>query len=291
MYLVLAVCFLQFFLALFLFFKMGYKSLIVLLPVLLFSFFLVKEVEGFGIVLAFFTVGFLSGICFNKLKSMQFFLLTSSFIVALIFGGDFAWTAKHNNFDATTYVMDFIKSSSSELKTVEEKQSFEKIAKSSFDFAKKILPFNIYWVALIFSVFSFSFARLLMQLVYKEKMKIKRLEYFALSDYVVFVLIAALAALVIVKTDNYIRVGAINVLLIVALLYFIQALGIIKFFLMKKGFPIFVLPLVFVLIALLSLPAVTFAIFLLSAYGVLDLWVDFRKLKLANVSKDGSQNE
>ena len=96
----------------------------------------------------------------------------------------------------------------------------------------------------------------------------------------IFVLIASLAAVVFIKDDLslYAKLAGLNTLLVITVLYFVQALGIIKFFLLKKGLPVIILPMFFIFLGSLSIMAFAFSVFILSGYGALDVWTDFRKL-------------
>ena len=71
---------------------------------------------------------------------------------------------------------------------------------------------------------------------------------------------------------------SLNALLITSMLYFIQALGVIKFFLSRRGLPVIIIPGVLFLIVFLGIPAAVLTGILLTGMGVLDMWVDFRKL-------------
>ena len=71
---------------------------------------------------------------------------------------------------------------------------------------------------------------------------------------------------------------SLNIALGISALYAIQALGIIKFYLIRRGLPVFLLPLLIISIILLGISAFIFAATLLTGVGTLDLWADFRKI-------------
>ena len=84
----------------------------------------------------------------------------------------------------------------------------------------------------------------------------------------------------LLDSTNYpaITVIALNVALAASALYIIQAFGIIKFFIIKKGMPVFLFPLMIITLLLLGPSIIMFAMIVLIGIGALDLWGDFRKL-------------
>ncbi|MEW5724769.1 MAG: YybS family protein [Thermodesulfobacteriota bacterium] len=72
------------------------------------------------------------------------------------------------------------------------------------------------------------------------------------------------------------RVWAVNLLLILGLVYFFQGLSVVAFWLDKKSAPPFLRTLIYLVIALQQYLAV-----IVAALGLFDLWLDFRKLKTA----------
>ncbi len=71
---------------------------------------------------------------------------------------------------------------------------------------------------------------------------------------------------------------ALNMGLITALFYLVQAMGVIKFFLMKRNMPRYLLPVMFLFLLLTGLQILPFFLIILAGFGTLDLWADFRKL-------------
>jgi len=71
------------------------------------------------------------------------------------------------------------------------------------------------------------------------------------------------------------KIAALNVLIALLPLYFLQGLAIVAAFLVKRNLPPFIRGMVYVLIVILNpLPL------LVTAMGVFDLWVDFRKPRI-----------
>ncbi len=110
------------------------------------------------------------------------------------------------------------------------------------------------------------------------------LESFRLNDYFIFALIAGLAVFLLIDKTDYpvLHSGGSNAVFMAALLYFVQGLGVIKFILMKRGIPGYVLPLAVSAILIAGIWIALFLFILLAGFGALDVWADFRKLLSRN---------
>jgi hypothetical protein len=127
-----------------------------------------------------------------------------------------------------------------------------------------------------------SFSFLLMKKIFMKKQGegVRSLELFRLNDYFIFSLIAGWGIFLLLDKNQFpvITVMALNIALAASVLYIIQALGIIKFFIIKKGMPVIMLPLVILTLLILGPSILVFSMILLIGLGTLDLWGDFRKL-------------
>ena len=107
---------------------------------------------------------------------------------------------------------------------------------------------------------------------------------FRLNDYFIFVLIAGLAAFrsqLLIDKSNYsvLYSAGLNIALVAALLYFMQALGVVKFFMIKRGVPGYVLPLAAAGMLIHGhVRSRCSCLIMLAGVGALDVWADFRKL-------------
>ena len=70
------------------------------------------------------------------------------------------------------------------------------------------------------------------------------------------------------------RIIAINVLMVVCLIYFFQGISIMAFWFNRKGMPLFLRVTMYTLIGLQQ-----YLVVVVAAVGLFDLWFDFRKLK------------
>ena len=73
-----------------------------------------------------------------------------------------------------------------------------------------------------------------------------------------------------------VHAAGFNIALIFTFLYLIQAFGIIKFFFLKRNFPMFLLPLIIVMSIVLLNQYVLILAILLASFGAIDFWADFR---------------
>jgi hypothetical protein len=118
--------------------------------------------------------------------------------------------------------------------------------------------------------------------------KTKGLEFFRLNDYAIFILIGGwLSFLLLDKSEHEILyLAGLNIGLIVSALYLVQALGVVRFLLMKKNKPGHILTLALILTFILSIEVFVFIIILLTGFGTLDLWADFRKLNAESADQN-----
>jgi hypothetical protein len=148
-------------------------------------------------------------------------------------------------------------------------------------FAKDMLPFAAFFYSILLTGFSFFLMKKFFLRKYGEN--VKALEFFRVNEFVIFILIAGWGIFIMIDKIQYPTITAIalNAGLAVSVLYTIQAIGIIKFFIMKRKMPVFILPLI--IISLMLMPMVfVFVMAMLTGFGVLDLWGDFRKLNSNN---------
>jgi hypothetical protein len=109
--------------------------------------------------------------------------------------------------------------------------------------------------------------------------EVKALEFFKVNEFIIFILIAGWGVFIMFDKIQYpvITIIALNTGLAASVLYTIQAMGIIKFFIMKRKLPVIILPLIIITLSLVPIVFI-FVMTMLTGIGILDLWGDFRKL-------------
>ena len=94
-----------------------------------------------------------------------------------------------------------------------------------------------------------------------------------LPDFLVWLVIAL--ALCLSVAGDWLAIAAVNALILLIVVYAMQGLAVIKFFFDSRRLP---MPAQFVLIFLVLSLAQSFGLFLLAVLGLVEVWVDFRRL-------------
>ncbi len=245
------------------------------------------------------TIGTAGGLCFKERKGLDYFITVSAIAFSILFTVQYNVIREYKGFDlieaARNNAVTLLEESDSELSKVFEQYNTpaagrEKIRadfKTSvmilkdnkwLQLARDVIPFVSFFYAL--SIAGFSFFLMRKYLMKKAGAATRALELFRINDYFIFGLIAGWSGVILLDKNIFpvISIVSLNVALMVSTLYTVQALGIIKYFFQKRGFPIYILPLLIITIFILGPSAVMFTVILLMGIGSLDLWSDFRKL-------------
>jgi len=226
-------------------------------------------------------IGTCTGLLFSGKLSLQRFLVSASLLCSAASYGDYAFQSRvlHQDYLELSKIqaVEYVRASAV---TDAEKTALLEWMDQAIPLVKRILPFYYFLSGLFWASCSYLF----FSLIFRRRLKSAAapaagIEMFRLSDYLIFVLIASIAAVLAAGHERRIvYVTALNALLILATLYIVQAFGVIKFFLMKKRLPVALLPSTVILVLLLGIEATVFTAMLLAGCGALDLWADFRKL-------------
>lgn len=242
-------------------------------------------------------IGAFAGFTFRKGFSFQFYLISVSVVLTLVTLSQYIYMVVVKNFDRYEFAKEIY---SQVVKNPIAEQSKGAIIQGADFYIKwiiAVIPYNIFVAtvlagALGYVIHRFFFVRFFI----KHPVMIRGLEYFKMSDWTIFALIAGLAVMVFVDIDKMPTLFTIglNLLLCVAFLYFIQALGILKFFFIKNNIPVLILPGALLLITALYPPMIFLTIMMFAGYGALDVWTDFRKLnkdsQIKGPGKHGEKN-
>ncbi len=267
----------------FIFYRWGWKStLFFLIPVV--AVILLSPPpfdELHPLLLSLFIVGITAGYTFREKKSLQFFILISTFIITFLFAGNYYYLKAYKNTD----ILDKSKESivaivnASNIQKSEQEAFLERLD-DSLEIVRDIIPFAYFINSLFFSIISFFLIRLFMKQYIPGQEKSPGLEFFQLHDYFIYALILGWLAVLLVDKSEYaiIYITGLNIALIFSILYLIQSLGIVKYFLIQKGLPLFIIPVTLITILFLGLKVTLFISIILSSVGAIDFWADFRKL-------------
>jgi hypothetical protein len=261
--------------------RWGMKSLFIFVPACALCVF--GTAYSYDIAMTLFSsivTGALTGISFKQLKTTGFIITVSTVLIAAVSSANYYYLSRVKH-------VDFMKSFTSELnRSVSEKAPDSAEAEVAVNritevisFFEKIMPAYIFFQTLV----TVGIGYILLSpwlLRMKGVPPVRGIEFFRLNEYFIFVLIAAIAVTVAtIRHRNSLHWFSMNVLVMAGSLYIMQALGVIKHFVLKNRIPVIVIP--FVLLSLLLIGKVAILIvtaILLAGIGALDLWTDFRNL-------------
>lgn len=250
----------------------------------------------FLIPAAFGTTG---GFCFRESKDFGFYITVSSIVFAALFTAEYHTLRVVQGTDiiekGRNEIVLMMEQGSGDMERVfdEYKTPPENREKLKADFANSIaiikdskwlqfardmVPFSAFIFGILICGLSFI---ILKKWVIKDAgAKVRGLEFLRINDYFIFALIAGWGGFILLDSSIYpaFSITALNLALAVSALYVAQALGIIKYFMIGRGVPAIILPLLILTLLILGAPVIFFMTILLTGLGSLDLWADFRKL-------------
>lgn len=263
----------------YLYYRLEWKALVIF-AVLIGSVLLVSgRAVDLPLVAGPFLLGGIGGYTYKKGKSFEFYILTSSIALSILVTGFFYYLAYYQD-------VDFIGMVRGEMARIMEmggapddirRQFLAEFDGSRDDIIARV-PFSSFLNSLVISALGFlMMGRFLSRTA--QAGAVAGLEFFRLNDYVIFVLIGGLTAYLLIDKSEYLILhsAGLNIALIAALLYFVQALGLIKFFLIKRGLPGYFLPLGLAVMLITGIWMALFLFIMLAGLGALDVWADFRK--------------
>jgi len=228
-------------------------------------------------------IGSAAGCSLKYGRSKQFFLIVSACVLAALFSATYYSLTLHRNIDVLAESKRVFKEmvASSGMAESDKKEFFERFDEYAA-VAVETIPFVHFLYGLLLSAVGVVIIRMALKRVIGDTDALSQgLEYFALNDYAIFALIATWLVVLLVDSKEQLvihRIG-LNGALIVSMLYVLQALGVIKFLLLKRNVPVFLLPLTLGIVAVAGAPFLLFVLVILVSLGSLDVWVDFRKLR------------
>ncbi len=265
------------------YYKYGKITLSVLLPLAAYVFLFNSTADVIALVFVPFAVGSLCGFVFKNNKSMQFYIVVATVIVTSILLANYYYQLLYLKKD----VLGMAKEMFSGLPyfkegSPEDQANFNRVLEQTYDTFKVVYPFIFFINAFFWSMAGFAVNKIVVQFYTKTKITLKGIEFFKLSDYLIFMVITATAIVFFAK--DYIPYKAYyvftNVLLITIFFYFIQSIGIAKFFIKMKKLPFSIIPFTILLALFFGVTVFSFFMIIMTGFGILDLWADFRKLNI-----------
>ena len=263
----------------FIYYRLEWKAIIICAALPAITVALTGRVSDMPLMAAPALLGCLGGYTFKRGKSLEFFLVTASVSLAVISAGVFYYLMLYRNVDFIGMLKaDMLRSIEATQLPGEVRAQYIEWFDEWKDYIVALVPFGSFVNSMLMAAIGYAILkRFLGRLA--GAVPGGGLELFRLNDYFVFVLIAGLGVYLLIDKSNYpvLHSAGLNIVLASGVLYFVQALGVIKFLLMKRGMPRYMLPLMIAGGLLLGLVAV-FLFVVIAGVGALDVWADFRKL-------------
>ena len=272
-----------------LFHRYSWKALYVIAPVAFAGLALYRvNPEYYASFLGALTIGSAAGLTFRENRSFQFYLVTASLAVSLIFSANHFGLKKFADIDLfmlskAQFAEQIMKSELPD----DKKQELVSRLDTSMETMKNVVPFLYFLNGLFFSAVAFFVLRhVARRFSGGTPIENRGLEYFRLHDYFIFTVILGWLGFMLIGGDSYqaVRVLALNTALVFSMLYVVQAAGIAKFFMLQRGIPLFVLPLVIFVMVSFFVELILFFLIIFASIGAIDFWADFRKFETARNS-------
>ncbi len=234
------------------------------------------DIDKLGL-LAPLCVGIPGGLAFRKGKSLAWYILAASAAMTFLFSGQFYYQTEIGHID----VLGGLKTQFEQtLRGSDAPDDMKEAMMESFRMwvdgtGKQIIPFLFFMNGLLFAALALPFMSMLFRRL--GGAPLRGLEYFRLHDYAIFALIAGWGAVLLF--DGVAGAAGLNLALCASVLYFVQALGVVKFLLMKRGMPGYLLPVLMAVTLVSGILVFSFILVMLAGLGALDFWADFRKLE------------
>jgi hypothetical protein len=259
--------------------KIGIKALAVILPVFAGVLFGIGINNDYVSFVSFsLLIGCLTGLSFRYSKSTAFIVLLASTIFTVLFVSAVYYMKHVQSVDIIEmskeqYIADIRQNTPSKSEAEAKVDEFN----AKFEIRRHLVPSHAFIFALIISAIGYNVLRPWLAKGYKEN-RVKGIEYFKLNEYFIFVLIACLiASAYLFKMHSSHMWIAFNILIIVSMLYFLQGIGVAKYFLTQRNIPTVLIPLF--LVGLVFMETFSYVVLVLIAgFGALDVWADFRNL-------------
>ena len=269
-----------------------WKVIVFLIPLLVAAVvIMLSKGETVSYILAPVIAGGCAGFTFKNSRSYQFFLLISTVMLTILFTLNFYMlkTVKGVDLMQQSRIQFESMLESSEMNSGEKQEVMERVDQT-MPIIRKMVPFSYFLNVLVFAMISFPLLRYLFtRMGFIKVLEVSGVERFKLNDYSIFILIAGWLIVLLVPSQQYLYLylPALNIALIMSVFYIIQGTGILKFIFMSRGWPSFILPIIFLVSLLLGPAVILFVLMLLLGLGSVDFWMDFRKI--SSISDDSEQ--
>ena len=262
------------------FYKWGVKSFIIYIVFAAGFLFINDSVRDFPALFTPVILGTLGGLSFRYGWHLKTFILGSAAAIAIMSGGQYYYLLNNKNIDLLVESKtEIVKILSGYNIPEDQKAKIIPDMDKMIEYGRGLVVFSTFIYGIIFSALTYVFLKAFFAR-FTDKKGLLGLEFFRLNDHFIFALIAGLAVFLLADKSEYyiLNQAGLNLALIATALYFIQAIGILKFILLQRKISAYWLPLGLVLLLISGIETAFFTTVLLAGFGSLDVWADFRKL-------------
>ena len=265
--------------------RFGWSLLILIVPIAALSVIIGSDMSSSAVFISVIIMGGLSGLVVKNKISLTHYVLIVPVFTALLFSGDYYYQKIYNNYDlladSKEQVVKYLEKSEA---SKEDKEAMLADVNVVLDVVRDIVPFTVFLYMLMFSALCYIVVKRFF-IIFKKGISANSLSTFDINAYFVFVFILAWAFVLLAGREmGVFYVLALNGALIMSTLYFVQALGVLSFYMKKKNLPDYLLILLVVLIIFLSKGVGAVLAIILTGVGLLDLWADFRKIRIGKIN-------
>lgn len=260
-------------------YRFGWWLLALIIPIFVLSL-ATRDVSSGLMFISTIAMGGLSGLVIKNRFSLAHYTIVVPLLTTVLFSGDYYYQKIYKGTDiivaSKEQVVKYLEQTES---TVEDKEAMLADINVFLEIIKSIVPFSIFLYTLMFSALCYLIVKRFFMFMKRETSE-SSLAEFDLNAYLVFAFILAWACVLLAgKQMGELYIIILNGALIMSALYFIQALGVISFFLKKKKMPDYLLVILVLIILIFSRGVGAFLAIILTGLGLLDLWADFRKIR------------
>jgi hypothetical protein len=264
------------------FIKWGWKTFPFMLSPLVFYALYADKLGALPNLIIPVVLGVAVGIAFRYKLSWQFYVISSSLAIAMIATAGFYYLEKIEQINVFAEWR-------SQAVMIMKQQKFSKddieVWLRNFDSKRAVMrdtfPFTTFAMGLFLSLFSLSIVELFVARVMKQEAVLSAgIERFRMPEPVIFGFIASLAGtLLMPEAYPGLYQTSLNVMAVLAVLYALQGVGIVRYMFVKKGLPPFIFSMgILISILFFGGEILIFMLIIMAGVGALDFWADFRKL-------------
>ncbi len=161
---------------------------------------------------------------------------------------------------------------------VTEKQVLSQQLKDFLPLMRVLMPFSYFFSSAAISILVYAFVFAFFVRFKFLQIEDSKISLFRVDEWVVFLLIASWLVVLLGKESQTVWAIALNIGLVLCVVYTIQGISVILFLFEKKQWPKLYGFLILFVTILLGFQVMFFVITMLMGIGIIDFWMNFRKI-------------